>query len=78
MERATAKVFMNGRSQAIRLPREFRVTGKEVYIAKENGKIILTVKPEKTWAELTSEMPAFPDFEVDRRAIKGKPRKVNL
>ena len=78
MNKAVAKVFMNGRSQAIRLPKEFRVTGDEVYIAKENGKIIISEKPEKVWAEIIREMPAFPDFDVDRKLISGKPREVNL
>ena len=31
---ATAKVFKNGRSQAIRMPREFRVTGSEVHLRR--------------------------------------------
>lgn len=49
-----AKVFYNGRSQAIRLPREFRFAGSEVYIRKEGGKVILeeiqkTEWPEKFW-----------------------------
>jgi len=78
MNRTTAKVFMNGRSQAIRLPKKFRVTGDEVYITKEKGKIIISEKQEKTWAEIFKDMPAFPDFDVNRKAISGKPRKVKL
>ena len=78
MDRATAKVFVNGRSQAIRLPKEFRVTGDEVYITREKGKIIISEKPQKTWAEIVRDMPAFPDFDVDRKAVSGKPRKVQL
>ena len=78
MNEAVAKVFMNGRSQAIRLPKEFRVTGNEVYISKENGRIIISEKPEKGWAEIIREMPVFPDFDVDRKHISGKPREVNL
>ncbi|MCL2809098.1 MAG: AbrB/MazE/SpoVT family DNA-binding domain-containing protein [Treponema sp.] len=73
-----AKVFMNGRSQAIRLPKEFRVSSDEVYITKENGKIILFEKPQKTWVQLIKDMPAFPDFDVNRKEISGKPRKVHL
>lgn len=38
----TAKVFMNGRSQAIRLPREYRVKGKEVYLRRTREGILLT------------------------------------
>jgi len=78
MGRTTAKVFMNGRSQAIRLPKEFRVTGDEVYISKEKGRIIICEKPKRTWAEIVRDMPAFPDFDVDRKAVSGKPRKVQL
>ena len=33
----TAKLFMNGRSQAVRLPKEFRFDGDEVYIKKKWG-----------------------------------------
>ena len=73
----TAKVFMNGRSQAIRLPKEFRVSGDEVYITKEKGKIILFEKPQKTWAEIFENFPGFPDFEIPPR-INDKPREVNL
>jgi antitoxin VapB len=39
--RATAKLFMHGRSQAVRLPREFRMPGKEVTIRREGNKVIL-------------------------------------
>ena len=74
----TAKVFMNGRSQAIRLPKEFRVSGDEVYIKKEKDRIILSEKPQKNWAEIIKDMPAFPDFDVNRKAISDKPREVKL
>ena len=78
MKIQTAKVFMNGRSQAIRLPKEFRVSGDEVYITKEKGRLVLFEKPQKTWAELIKDMPAFPDFDVDRKAVNKKPREVSL
>ena len=37
----TAKVFMNGRSQAIRLPKEFRVTGEKVSLTRVPGGILI-------------------------------------
>ena len=42
-----AKVFMTGRSQAVRIPAEFRFTGKEVYIRRDprNGDVILSQAP---------------------------------
>jgi antitoxin VapB len=43
-----AKVFMSGRSQAVRIPAEFRFNSKEVYIRRTpGGDIILSAKPEK-------------------------------
>lgn len=38
---ARAKLFWNGRSQAVRLPREFRFEGKEVTIRREGDRVIL-------------------------------------
>jgi antitoxin VapB len=38
---ATAKLFMQGRSQAVRLPKEFRFEGTEVRISKVGDKVIL-------------------------------------
>jgi antitoxin VapB len=78
MKEKTAKVFTSGNSQAVRLPKEFRVEGNELYIKKEKGKIILYEKPKKTWAEIVSDMPAFYDFDVNRKAISGKPREVKI
>ena len=38
---ATAKIFMHRRSQAVRLPKEFRLPGKEVRVTKVGDKVIL-------------------------------------
>lgn len=38
---ARAKIFMHGRSQAVRLPKEFRLPGKEVRVSREGEKVIL-------------------------------------
>lgn len=40
-QRARAKLFANGRSQAVRLPKEFRMLGTEVLIHKEGDRIVL-------------------------------------
>ena len=55
---STVKLFTHGRSQAVRLPREFRFKGTEVRISKVGDKVILEPlkkQPpdfEKFWAEL--------------------------
>jgi len=74
----TAKVFFSGRSQAVRLPKNFRFNVSEVYIKKEKGKVILSEKPQKTWAELFDKFEGDPDFSVHRDSLKDKPRKVDL
>jgi len=56
-EKAIAKVFMTGRSQAVRLPKEFRFAGKEVRISHtENGGVLLE--------------PVHPKAEALRAAIR--------
>jgi antitoxin VapB len=47
MSAKTAKLFTTGRSQAVRLPREFRFGGEEVFIRRDpaTGDIILSAKP---------------------------------
>lgn len=49
----TAKIFMNGRSQAVRLPAEFRFDGDEVLIRRDEktGDVILSEKDtrQKSW-----------------------------
>lgn len=44
-----AKLFTNGRSQAVRLPREFRFAGKEVAIRKEGDAVILEPVAKRKW-----------------------------
>jgi antitoxin VapB len=59
---ATAKVFMNHRSQAVRLPKEFQFSTSEVYIRKVGEDVILSPRP-KDWSEfLASGAVASDDF----------------
>jgi antitoxin VapB len=56
---ATAKLFMHGRSQAVRLPKEFRFPGREVKLTKVGDKVILEpmdtqFDAETFWAAIDS------------------------
>ncbi len=44
-----AKVFQNGRSQAIRIPKEFRVDTAEVYMEKVGETLVIRPKPQNRW-----------------------------
>jgi len=62
----TAKLFVNGRSQAVRLPAEFRFEGKEVYIERAGDAVILRPKPVG-WDDFFAGPSATPDeFLADR------------
>ena len=62
----TAKIFMNGRSQAVRLPKEYRLDGSEVYIKKIND-VVLLIPKDSAWKVLESGANYFTDdFLTDR------------
>jgi antitoxin VapB len=61
-----AKVFQNGRSQAIRLPKEFRVNSAEVYLKKTSeGFLVIPRDPWEIFLEGVEELPA--DFMAASR-----------
>jgi virulence-associated protein VagC len=62
----TAKLFKNGRSQAVRLPSEFRFEGEEVFIRRDEktGDVILSRRPA-SWDEF---------FSLREEALKADPR----
>jgi len=45
----SAKIFINGRSQAVRLPKAYRFEGSEVYIKKISGGVLLIPKGQSLW-----------------------------
>ncbi len=46
-----AKVFWNGRSQAVRLPKEFRFEGNEVLVRREGEAVVLEPVPKRGWPD---------------------------
>ena len=62
----TAKVFQNGQSQAVRLPKEFRFEDSEVYI-KKSGNVVLLIPRSDSWSSLFGSLKKFSsDFMSDR------------
>lgn len=71
---ATARVFKSGNSQAVRLPKQFRVKSKEVEIYKRGDEIVLKEKPvgmERAF-ELLSELV---NLEALKNRKKDKPQR---
>jgi antitoxin VapB len=67
-ETRVAKLFMNGGSQAVRLPAEFRFDGDEVYVRRDErtGDVVLSSQPRaRTWEELFERMGYLDEPEED-------------
>ncbi len=62
----TARLFQSGRSQAVRLPKEYRFEGVEVVVRHfGNGVLLLPVR--EPWAMLDAALAAFePGFQLSR------------
>jgi len=56
----TAKLFQNGNSQAVRLPKEFRMPGDMVKISQKGNQVILEPL-ETTWDSLFESLGDFPE-----------------
>ena len=62
---STAKLFQNGRSQAVRIPRAFRFKGTEVKIRKEGDKVILEPLEARQWPDgFWNDFKRDPTFAV--------------
>lgn len=76
----TAKLFRNGRSQAVRLPAEFRFPGTEVYVRRDpaTGDVILSRRPEswQDFFDLVDRMDIPEDFLSKRGDTPPQKRKI--
>jgi antitoxin VapB len=59
-----ASVFWSGNSQAIRLPKDFRVRGNSVDISRKGDKIVIKEKKALSWTEIFATQ--CPEFELER------------
>ena len=73
----TAKIFENGRSQAVRLPKQYRLMGKEAYISKVGEAIVLLPKSEK-WDLLLASFDLFSDDFFSERNQPELDKRENL
>jgi len=66
------KLFRNGRSQAVRIPKEFELPGKDAIMRKEGKKLIIEPAPKKSllallasWEPIDDEFPEIKDLPPD-------------
>jgi antitoxin VapB len=76
----TAKLFRNGRSQAVRLPADFRFQGTEVYVRRDpaTGDVILSRRPEswQDFFDFVDRLDIPDDFLSNRRDEPPQKRKL--
>ncbi len=71
----TAKLFINGRSQAIRLPKAYRFAGKEVYIKRTAEGVLLLPKDFSLWDLWAEKLASFDEsFMADRKQPEQQKR----
>ena len=62
----TAKLLMNGDTQAVILPKEFQFQGNEVYI-KKIGSVIVLISQENPWQALFDSLSLFSEDFMENR-----------
>ena len=67
----TAKLFMNGRSQAVRLPKGFRFEGEEVFV-KRVGNAVVLLPRRHSWEALYGSLGSFSEDFMEER---GQPSR---
>ncbi|MGK5086055.1 type II toxin-antitoxin system VapB family antitoxin [Bdellovibrionota bacterium FG-2] len=72
-----AKLFTNGQSQAVRLPKEFRFGGDEVFIRKIGNAVVLLPK-DQPWQTLIDSLELFSDDFLKERNQPGHQKREGL
>ncbi len=62
----SAKLFQNGKSQAVRLPKEYRFRGAKVYI-KRMGNAVILIPEHDSWQTMIDSLTLFSDDFMDDR-----------
>jgi antitoxin VapB len=73
----TAKLFSNGRSQAVRLPKKYRFRGKQVYVRKF-GTGVLLLPEEDSWETLVEGTACFTDDFLEERGQGALDKREGL
>lgn len=73
----TAKLFQNGQSQAVRLPKEYRFQGDQVYI-KRLGDAVILLPYRDPWNILIASLDHFSDDFMDERDQSAQQEREGL
>lgn len=72
----TAKLFLNGRSQAVRLPKAFRFEGAtEVFIERDGDRVVLSPDKRPSIERLIAALNEFESFPERAQPVAADPRE---
>ena len=75
----TAKLFINGKSQAVRLPKIYRFEGDEVYIKKTPEGVLLIPKTKSLWEIWEKNLKKYDEpFMIDRHQPETQQERVGI
>lgn len=70
-----AKIFQNGQSQAVRLPKEYRFDSDHVFV-KKSGNVVVLIPAKNSWDSLFNSLDKFSDdFMTERKQPKAQKRE---
>jgi antitoxin VapB len=67
----TARLFLNGRSQAVRLPKEYQFSGENVFIQKV-GEAVILFPVDKEWEVFLHGLNSFSDDFMSEGRLQGE------
>jgi antitoxin VapB len=73
----TAKLFQNGKSQAVRLPKEFRFSGDHVFIKKVGNTVVL-IPYNAPWQSLVNSLSLFSSDFMEKREQPENQERENI
>lgn len=75
----TAKLFANGRSQAVRLPKSYRFKGDEVYVKKVSNGVLLVPKDNTIWDVWERNLEKYKKpFIIERNQPQSQQQRADL
>ncbi|MDR1235610.1 MAG: AbrB/MazE/SpoVT family DNA-binding domain-containing protein [Holosporaceae bacterium] len=69
-------IFKNGQSQAVRIPKEYRLRGTVCEISKKGDALIIRNKHSAGWSKFFDTYAGAPDFEIERNHVSA--RKIEI
>jgi antitoxin VapB len=63
------KIFKNGQSQAVRIPKKYRLSGTVCEISKRGDILIIRDKHPMSWCQFFDTYIGAPDFEIERNHV---------